>query len=155
MALIEQPVGGAELGGGVSERTTALLGQLGAAGFTARLSDVIMQDMWEKWMVVSTIAGITCLMRASIGDIIAAHDGQSAILRLFSDNCAVGTAAGFAPRQKFIDEEMPYLTQAGSPLKASMLRDIERGAAIEGDHILGELSWSQEIGRGVKVYSAG
>ena len=78
-------------------------------------------------------------MRASIGDIIAAQDGQSAILRIFAENCAVGTAAGFAPRQKFIDEEMPYLTQAGSPLKASMLRDIERGAATEGDHILGDL----------------
>ena len=128
-----------ELGGGVSERTTALSGELGDAGFTARLSDVIMQDLWEKWMIVSTVAGITCLMRVSIGDIIAAQDGQSAILRLLAENCAVGTAAGFAPRQSFIDEEMPYLTQAGSPLKASMLRDIERGAATEGDHILGDL----------------
>ena len=37
-----------ELGGGVSERTTTLSGELGDAGFTARLSDVVMQDMWGK-----------------------------------------------------------------------------------------------------------
>src|SRR5262245_2222221 len=98
-----------------------------------------MQDMWEKWMYISTTAGITCLMRASIGDIIAAQGGQSAILRLFAENCAVGAAAGFRPRQKFIDEDTPYLTQARSPLKASMLRDIERGGPTEGDHILGDL----------------
>ena len=128
-----------ELGGGVSERTTALSGELGDAGFTAQRSDVIMQDMGEKWMIVSTVAGITCLMRASIGEIIAAQDGQSAILRLFAENCAVGTAAGFGPRQSFIDTTMSYLTQTGSPLKASMLRDIERGAPTEGDHMLGDL----------------
>ena len=67
-----------------------------------------MQDMWEKWMDISTIAGITWLMRASISDIIAAQGGQSAILRLFAANCAVGAAAGFRPRQKFIDEVTPY-----------------------------------------------
>jgi 2-dehydropantoate 2-reductase len=128
-----------ELPGGLSERTTALSGELGDAGFTARVSDNIMQDMWEKWMDIGTIAGITCLMRASIGDIIAAPDGQRAILRLFEETCAVGTAAGFPPRQRFIDEEMPYLTDVGSPLKASMLRDIERGGPTEGNHILGDL----------------
>jgi 2-dehydropantoate 2-reductase len=128
-----------ELGGGINERAKVLSDVLAATDFTARLSEVVTQDMWEKWIDVSTIAGITCLMRASIGDIIAAHGGQSAILRLFSENCAVGTAAGFPPRRSFIDEETPYLTDAGSPLKASMLRDIERGGPTEGHHILGDL----------------
>ena len=80
--------------------------ELDGAGFDVRASEVIRQDMWEKWMDVSTIAGITCLMRASIGDIIAAHGGQSAILRLFGENCGLVTAAGFTPRPKFIEEEM-------------------------------------------------
>jgi 2-dehydropantoate 2-reductase len=31
------------------------------------------------------------------------------------------------------------LTAPNSPLTASMLRDIERGAPIEADHILGDL----------------
>ncbi len=128
-----------ELAGSVSERATAIAAELGGAGFEARVSEVIRQDMWEKWMIVSTVAGITCLMRASIGDIIAADGGQSAILRLFAENCAVGTAAGFGPRPRYIEDEMSYLTQAGSPLKASMLRDIERGARTEGDHMLGDM----------------
>jgi 2-dehydropantoate 2-reductase len=28
----------------------------------------------------------------------------------------------------------------GSPIKASMLRDIERGSVTEGEHVLGELT---------------
>jgi 2-dehydropantoate 2-reductase len=31
------------------------------------------------------------------------------------------------------------LTTAGSPFTASMLRDIERGARIEADHVVGDL----------------
>ena len=34
---------------------------------------------------------------------------------------------------------MTLLTQAGSPLKASALRDIERGAPTEGEHVLGDM----------------
>ena len=31
-------------------------------------------------------------------------------------------------------------TTEGSPIKASMLRDIERGSVTEGEHVLGELT---------------
>ena len=44
---------------GSSECTTALFDALGGAGFTARVSGVIIQDMWQKSIVVSTVAGIT------------------------------------------------------------------------------------------------
>ena len=37
-----------------------------------RVSDTIMLDMWEKLTFLSTLAGMTCLMRASVGDILAA-----------------------------------------------------------------------------------
>jgi 2-dehydropantoate 2-reductase len=32
------------------------------------------------------------------------------------------------------------ITTAGSPLKASMLRDIERGGTTEGEHVLGDIA---------------
>ena len=38
----------------------------------SRLSTAILQEMWEKWVFIATIAGITCLMRATVGDIVAA-----------------------------------------------------------------------------------
>ncbi len=31
------------------------------------------------------------------------------------------------------------LTAAGSPITASMLKDIERGGRVEADHVLGDL----------------
>jgi 2-dehydropantoate 2-reductase len=127
-----------ERAGGTSARASAILELLAVDGIDARLSAEVMQDMWEKWMIVSTVAGSTCLMRASIGEIIAAG-GQEFILRLFTEIRAIGAAAGFTARPKFIGEETPWLTDVGSGLKASMLRDIERGGPTEGEHMLGQL----------------
>ena len=43
-----------ERAGGFSDRTQVLSKVLGGAGFNARASDVVMQDMWEKWAAVSS-----------------------------------------------------------------------------------------------------
>jgi 2-dehydropantoate 2-reductase len=128
-----------EIEGGCSERTRALEAFLKSADINGRASELIMQDMWEKFVQLSTLAGITCLMRATIGTILAAPGGQQAIFRLFHECCAIATAAGFEPRLAFIDFDTALFTTVNSPLKASMLRDIERGSTTEGEHILGDM----------------
>ena len=128
-----------ELAGGFSDRSRMLSAVLEGAGFDARASDVVMQDMWEKWTGLATNAGITCLMRTSIGDIISAPGGHDATVRLFRECSAVAEASGFAPRPPVVEMCMNMFNTAGSPLKASMLRDIERGAPTEGEHVLGDM----------------
>ena len=128
-----------EILGGFSDRTRALEACFTGAGFNARASDVVMQDMWEKFVQLGLGAGITCLMRASLGDILAAPGGREAMFELFDECCAVSTASGFKPRPAFIEFDTKLITTVGSPLKWSMLRDIERGSATEGEHILGDM----------------
>jgi 2-dehydropantoate 2-reductase len=95
--------------------------------------------MWEKFVQLGLGAGITCLMRASLGDILAAPGGREAMFSLFDECCAVATASGFPPRPAFIEFDHKLITTVGSPLKWSMLRDIERGSITEGEHILGDM----------------
>jgi 2-dehydropantoate 2-reductase len=64
--------------GGRSEQIEAIATTLSVPGFEARPSEAIMQDMWNKWVFIATAAGITCLMRAAIGDIVAAGAGDLA-----------------------------------------------------------------------------
>jgi 2-dehydropantoate 2-reductase len=128
-----------ELNGQLGERTAALSRVFDGAGFNARTSEAIMQEMWEQWTLLATNAGMTCLMRASIGDIIATPRGSTAIMQLFHECAAVAEASGHKPRSPFVDFCMGLLTQVGSPLKASLLRDIERGAPTEGEHVLGDM----------------
>jgi len=128
-----------EILGGFSDRTRALETCFDGGGFNARASDVVMQDMWEKFVQLGLGAGITCLMRASLGDILAAPGGREAMFELFEECCAVSTASGFKPRPAFIEFDTKLITTVGSPLKWSMLRDIERGSATEGEHVLGDM----------------
>ena len=129
-----------ELGGGSSDRTTALATLFKEAGVDGRASASVMHDMWEKFVQLSTLAAITCLMRASIGDILQVPGGEAAIFRLFDECCSVATRSGFEPRPPFIAFDRALFTTRGSPLKASMLRDIERGSVTEGEHILGDMA---------------
>jgi 2-dehydropantoate 2-reductase len=99
----------------------------------------IEQDMWDKLVFLATLAGITCLMRANVGAIVATPAGARVILQLLEECCAVADASGFRPSDGQLATYRSQLTQRGSTSKASMLRDIERGGRTEGEHILGDM----------------
>jgi 2-dehydropantoate 2-reductase len=89
-------------------------------------------------VLIAALAGITCSMRASVGDYLAA--GASDLATALLDECAtIAAGQGYPPRPATLDRARAMLTTAGSPLKASMLRDIESGMPVEGDQILGDL----------------
>lgn len=127
-----------ETDGAVSQRAEAIAAQFTGARFESRLSKAILQEMWDKWLLIATMAGITCLMRASVGDIMAANAGNLTTT-LLSECGAIATAHGFAPSESHLAFATTMLTKPGSVLTASMLRDIERGAPIEADHVVGDL----------------
>ena len=107
------------------------------AGATA--SQNIMQDMWEKWVFLSSLAASTCLMRTSVGNILAAPGGRDFLLGMLDETSAIATAAGYAPGGPFFERVKGNLTTEGSPMTASMFRDIEAGLPVEADHVIGDL----------------
>jgi 2-dehydropantoate 2-reductase len=127
-----------ELDGARSVRLGAIESDLAKARFTSQALDDIVLAMWGKWCFIASLAGINCLMRASIGEIIDAG-GVSLALRLYDECAAVATAQGFAPRAEVRQRARAALSAEGSPLTASMLRDIQRGSRTEGEHILASL----------------
>jgi 2-dehydropantoate 2-reductase len=127
-----------ELDGSASALIEAISSELTGARFEACPSNAILQEMWEKWAFIAASAGITCLMRATIGDIVGAGAADLAAT-LFAECAAIAAKEGFAPRPAFAERTRTMLTAPSSPLTASMLRDIERGAPVEADHILGDL----------------
>ena len=127
-----------ELDGTLSERVEAIVAQFAPAAFEARASTKIVHEMWEKWVFIATLAGITCLMRAPVGDIVAA-DGAGLVAKLLDECALIATRAGYRPSGEGLERALATFTAPGSTLMASMTRDIERGAPIEGEHIVGDL----------------
>lgn len=128
-----------ERDGSMSERMREITRSLMDAGFEARPSHTILQDMWDKWVFLASLAGITCLMRAPVGDIVAAPGGTAATLGLLEECRAVAERAGHAPGDAMLERARSVLTEPGSTLTASMLRDLQAGGRIEADQVIGDM----------------
>jgi 2-dehydropantoate 2-reductase len=116
--------------GGVTPRIERVAQALGNAGFDAVSSQQITQEMWEKWCFIATGAGI--------GDVVAGG-GEGLILKLLDECAKVAEFAGHPLRSEVRQRFESMLTAPGSRMTASMLRDIERGAPIEVDQVIGDL----------------
>jgi 2-dehydropantoate 2-reductase len=128
-----------ERNGAMTSRLQTLHATLQGAGFDARLSTDIMQAMWEKWVQLASLGAITCLMRGTIGEIVAVPGGADLSLKVLDESAAVATACGYKPSEKVLARHAAAMTEPGSQLTSSMYRDLRKGAPVEADHILGDL----------------
>jgi len=121
----------------------ALLQELAQAyarvSLECKVSADIEQDMWEKFVLLASLAAMTCLMRASVGEILAAADGEALMREALSTCVATAAAAGHAPRAESLQRTEGMLFARGSAFTASMLRDIDGGGRVEADHIVGDM----------------
>jgi 2-dehydropantoate 2-reductase len=128
-----------ELEGRLSERIQTIDQTLQGAGFIARLSSSIELEMWEKWVFIAALGGITCLLRGTIGEVQHAPRGRDLTIAMLDECAAVATAAGFAPRPPARDRAFNVLTDANSNLASSMYRDLQKGRPLEADAIIGDM----------------
>ena len=135
-----------EQDGALSDRVKAIATLMDGARFKSHASTEILQEMWEKWVFLATLAGSTCLMRAAIGDICASPGGTDFIVGLLEECLSIAAAAGYTMREAQLKRARDRLTMKGSTLTASMLRDVERNAPIEADHIIGDLLGREKEG---------
>jgi 2-dehydropantoate 2-reductase len=136
-----------ERDGTMSDRVRAIAEVMASGKFGAVASEHIIQEMWEKWVFLASLAASTCLMRTSVGNILASPGGKDFILGMLDECKAVATAEGYAPRAPFLERTLGMLTTEGSPLTASMFRDIKAGAPVEVDHVIGDLIARGDAGK--------
>jgi 2-dehydropantoate 2-reductase len=121
----------------------ALLQELAQAyasvSLECKVSGDIVQDMWEKFVLLASLAAMTCLMRAGVGEILTSADGEALMREMLSTCVAAAGAAGYAPRAESLQRTESMLFARGSAFTASMLRDIEAGGRVEADHIVGDM----------------
>ncbi len=107
------------------------------AGF--RLSNNISRDMWQKYMFISTLSGITTLMRAPLGPIRESRAGRQTLLRLQAEIFSVLKKVE-APILADIDIiQMKQMDGLSYEMKSSMQRDMEKLSQVEANHLHGYL----------------
>lgn len=143
-------VGARDPAHGPLARDFAALGT--GAGYDSLLSEDIEQVLWDKWVFLATLAGMTTVCQGSVGEIVATSEGEALTRAMYAQACAVAEADGHAVGDAAKTQAMAMLTQPGSAFTASMLRDLQGGLPTEHEHILGALARrGQQLGVGVDL----
>jgi 2-dehydropantoate 2-reductase len=127
-----------ERAGPMSDRVRAIADAFSAVNGAVASQNVI-QDMWEKWVFLASIAASTSLMRAPVGVILSSPGGRDFLLGIVDECSAVAKAAGHEPTAAAFQRTKTMLTAESSPMTASMFRDIKVGARVEADHVIGDM----------------
>ncbi len=121
-----QSIGFGERDGKSSDRVRAIEEAFAKGRCGAAVSEHVIQDMWEKWVFLASLAASTSLMRTSVGNILAAPGGKDFLLGMLDECSAVATAEGFPPNGPFFQRTRGLLTAEGSPMTASMFKAYEK-----------------------------
>src|SRR5437764_6695083 len=127
-----------ESNGETTPRLKALDATPQGAGFDARLSPEIIQAMLEKWVQLASLGRIPCLMRGTIGEIVAAIGGAELSIDALKESAAAATICSYKTTEKVLSRPAASMTAQGAALTSSMYRDLRKGAPVEADHILGD-----------------
>jgi 2-dehydropantoate 2-reductase len=119
---------------------TAVAQVFKTAHFHSMLSPDIAQDMWEKFVFITTLAGMTCALRSAIGGIVATIPGEQLMREALAECEAVAAANGHAVRPLAHKLATRAFTEKGSLFAASMLRDLQAGHCTEAEHIVGDMA---------------
>jgi 2-dehydropantoate 2-reductase len=128
-----------EMDGTRSPRITSLHEFMQGAGIDARLSQTIALEMWQKWTLLATLGGVTCLMRGNTGEIEAASGGREFLTNFLNEVVSIVQASGFALGEAFLTTTTQALLSPGAPTTSSLYRDLQEGNRVEADQILGDL----------------
>lgn len=128
-----------ELDGTRSARAEAIAAELQKGKFKSGLSARIVEDMWEKFVFLTALAAMSTLTHATIGEMMAAPEGERAVLGMFAECEAAAAAEGHAIVASAAERMRKMLTDRASGFTASMRRDMEQGGPTEGDHIIGDM----------------
>ncbi len=136
-----------EQDGTVSQRALALKAAFDKTSVIAAAVPDITHQMWEKLVHLASLAAMTTLMRANIGEIARAPGGSALMQEMLARNAAIASKAGYPPTPAFMDNFNTLFADTTATYTASMLRDIERKGPVEADHIAGYmLARAEEFG---------
>ncbi|PYD75232.1 ketopantoate reductase family protein [Novacetimonas pomaceti] len=128
-----------ELAGADTPQDRTIAQTLSAPGFDTVLSSNILQDMWNKWVLLASLGTICCLMRGTVGEIASQPSGPDFARAVIGECTSVATKAGYPLAKDNVEGIVRMLTKADSTLTSSMYRDLMQGAPVEACQIIGDL----------------
>jgi 2-dehydropantoate 2-reductase len=133
-----------ELDGSRSRRAEEFLALCQRAGFEATLSENILTDLWMKFILLASNAGMMAMSRQPIGNLRDDPDMQPIFRAAYQEVIAVGRAKGVTIPEDALARITDATKHFPPTMKASMALDLDRGNRLEVPWLSGKVA---ELGR--------
>lgn len=120
-----------EITGERTERAEAILELFRGAGIDGELSDDIQRVLWEKFLFICAVHGVSTLSRAPLGLVLGIPESRELVMGVMREVEALARRRGVALPEDAVDEAMRLAEGYRSNFKPSMLRDLEWRRSIE------------------------
>jgi 2-dehydropantoate 2-reductase len=126
-----------ELDGRPSPRTERIADVLLRAGIKAQVRLDIRVALWEKFVLICGLSGLTALTRLPIGAILACAETRALYQQTMEETHAVGQAQGVALPDGVVERTVKYFEAADPAVRGSLYYDLAAGRRLEIDTLNG------------------
>ncbi len=131
--------------GGATERVRRIAGAFQQSGISHQISTNISRVLWEKFLFIAGVGGVTALARSDIGPLLASPDGRTLLTASCAEIAAVARAEGASLQADAVDAVIAQAATLPPRWRSSMARDLDDDRRLEVDALSGAI-----VRRGLK-----
>lgn len=120
-----------ELNNKKTERALLLENILLKAGITTKLSNNIQQEIWTKFLFITTISAIGALTRVTIGEMISSSGIKKIMQQTAEETLSIAKAKGINLPEDIIEKQFQVIESQPYNTTSSLQRDMMEGKPSE------------------------
>ena len=126
-----------EISGTVTERVQRVAAAFQQSGIAHQVSTDITRVLWEKFLFITGVGGVTALARAGIGPLLASPHGRALVTASCEEIAAVARAEGAPLSPDAVGRVLAQAATLPAQWRSSMARDLEDGRRLEVEALSG------------------
>lgn len=126
-----------ELDGAVRPRTTRFLEAGRRASFPIEIAADIRRALWEKYLIIGAVSGMTAVTRRPIGDVRACAESRQMFRAILGELAAIAKAEGVTLADDAAEQGMAAADRLDAESYASLYHDLVRGRRLELEALQG------------------
>ena len=135
-----------------AERVKAFHAACVAAKIDAELVGDVRRIVWEKFVFLAAMSGLTSVSRCPIGPIRSDPDMRATLAAAIAENCTLARTWGIELSDDFAAKQLDFADGLPAEMKSSMLHDLEAGRRLEAPWLAGAVArMSRERGLAAPV----
>jgi 2-dehydropantoate 2-reductase len=124
----------------LADRARAFVDTCSSAGVEAELVADIRRALWEKFVFLNALSGLTCLARQPLGVVRGDPDLRATFEASMRETVAVAKTQGVDLGGDFIARQLRALDALPAEMRASMLGDLVDGHRLEAPWLCGRVA---------------